>query len=199
MLFEIDSQYGHIVVDSPQGPVYQADGVLVDEKNPRPCAGCNARIEGGHDPCIADLPDVYQACCGHGLDRTSGNDRPNGYVAFKNGRCMRFSGLLGGERIRLAVEAVNSGDALPDGFQFDETRAWWEGLTDEQRSYVQQNIPRRLAAQVLKVTGSPGSQAFQSGEAPWFDGLKDEHKEAVWANLGTMLADLVQESLIMVG
>jgi len=197
MLFKIDSQYGHIVEDTPQGPVYQADGVLVDESNPRPCAGCNARISGGHDPCIAGLTDVYQACCGHGLERTPAGDRPNGYVAFKNGRCIRFSGKLGGAQIRLAVEAVLCGGPLPHGFEFDQERPWWTGLTDGQRHYVQENIPRALAAQVLKVTGSPASQAFLLGEAAWWDGLTEEHKKAVWANLGTMLAELVQESLVI--
>jgi hypothetical protein len=35
-----------------------------------------------HDPCIANLPGVLFACCGHGVGR--------GYVAFENGITIRF-------------------------------------------------------------------------------------------------------------
>jgi hypothetical protein len=46
------------------------------------CRQCKMpRTPEGHDPCIADLPGVDFACCGHG-------DHP-GYVAFKNGHVIR--------------------------------------------------------------------------------------------------------------
>jgi hypothetical protein len=33
----------------------------------RPCPKCHQhRTAEGHDPCIANLPDVQNACCGHG-------------------------------------------------------------------------------------------------------------------------------------
>ncbi len=195
MLFKIDSLYGHVIEDTPQGPVYQNDKVLVDENNPRPCLGCNVQIKGGQDPCIANLPGVYQACCGHGLEQSAEGDRPNGYAAFKDGRCIRFSGAVGGTRIRAAVDAVLAEDQLPEGFVYDEQRPWWTGLSDGQRQYVQNSIPAALAKAVLKVTGAPTSAAYVSGEQPWWDGLSDEQKSAVWAYMGTMLAELVQESL----
>jgi hypothetical protein len=34
----------------------------------RRCPACfELRTMAGHDPCIADLPGVYSACCGHGV------------------------------------------------------------------------------------------------------------------------------------
>jgi hypothetical protein len=34
----------------------------------RPCPKCGERrTADGHDPCIADLPGVVSACCGHGV------------------------------------------------------------------------------------------------------------------------------------
>lgn len=40
------------------------------------------RTEDGHDPCIANLPGVIYACCGHGEEK--------GYLKFEDGRCLRF-------------------------------------------------------------------------------------------------------------
>lgn len=53
---------------------YYEDGVgwrFEDDGEPvtdvRPCGSCHRRrTERGHDPCIADLPGVSNACCGHG-------------------------------------------------------------------------------------------------------------------------------------
>lgn len=45
------------------------------------CVVCKKRrTEKGHDPCIADLPGVAFACCGHG---------GIGYVCFENGQVIR--------------------------------------------------------------------------------------------------------------
>lgn len=40
------------------------------------------RTDEGHDPCIANLPGVLFACCGHG--------EPNGYIKFVDGRSIFF-------------------------------------------------------------------------------------------------------------
>ena len=46
------------------------------------CENCGKRRTAkGHDPCIADLPGVLFACCGHG--------QHDGYVHFKNGMTLR--------------------------------------------------------------------------------------------------------------
>lgn len=47
------------------------------------CVGCGERrTSEGHDPCIANLPGVIFACCGHG--------NRDGYIKFEDGRCLRF-------------------------------------------------------------------------------------------------------------
>lgn len=43
------------------------------------------RTENGHDPCIANLPGVLYACCGHGVTY--------GYIKFTDGRYLRFQPL----------------------------------------------------------------------------------------------------------
>lgn len=40
------------------------------------------RTPEGHDPCIANLPGVSFACCGHGIDK--------GYIKFTDGRILDF-------------------------------------------------------------------------------------------------------------
>lgn len=50
--------------------------------NPRKCPTCDKYpTDEGHDPCIANLPGVNYACCGHGV-------RP-GYISFEDGRVIR--------------------------------------------------------------------------------------------------------------
>lgn len=52
------------------------------EENERPCVKCGEMpTDEGHDPCIANLPGVENACCGHGVER--------GYVAFEDGTVIR--------------------------------------------------------------------------------------------------------------
>jgi hypothetical protein len=47
----------------------------------RRCPVCDEReTPDGHDPCIANLPDVFAACCGHGLPC----GRQSAYVMFKH-------------------------------------------------------------------------------------------------------------------
>ena len=40
----------------------------------------------GHDPCLADLPGVVNACCGHGF--------MGGYATLHNGFCLRAKRLI---------------------------------------------------------------------------------------------------------
>lgn len=48
------------------------------------CNNCHqVRTPEGHDPCIANLPGVLFACCGHGIE--------TGYIKFEDGRCLRFN------------------------------------------------------------------------------------------------------------
>lgn len=50
------------------------------------CVKCKLpRTEKGHDPCLANLPGVKFACCGHGVE--------NGYIYFENGIVIRFHEL----------------------------------------------------------------------------------------------------------
>jgi hypothetical protein len=57
----------------------------------RKCPKCAAHVtEDGADPCIANLPGVVAACCGHGFDdETLGK----GYILFSDGTCIRFTGF----------------------------------------------------------------------------------------------------------
>ena len=196
MLFKKDSIHGHVVVDTDSGPIYESDGAPVDKANQRPCLKCGACIKNDEqDPCIANLPGAYQACCGHGLDKSPVHGNPNGYVAFNDGRSIRFSGFVGGERIRAAVDAVLAGEPLPDGFEFDNTRMWWEGLSDAQRAYVQANMTRGLSQLVREATNAEPSTKIISGEAMWYEGLNEEQKSHVMNSMPRMLAGLVQEAL----
>lgn len=48
----------------------------------RPCVKCGKYVTPeGHDACIANLPGVVNACCGHGVEK--------GYIHFKDGRVIR--------------------------------------------------------------------------------------------------------------
>lgn len=55
---------------------------ILDNPESFPCNLCGAKepTEEGHDPCIANLPGVEYACCGHG--------KGTGYVKFTDGRTM---------------------------------------------------------------------------------------------------------------
>lgn len=47
------------------------------------CKLCKkGRTQDGHDPCIANLPGVLFACCGHGID--------TGNIVFVDGRNLEF-------------------------------------------------------------------------------------------------------------
>lgn len=57
------------------------------------CPECHLeRTPDGHDPCVAGLPGVRSACCGHGIRC--------GYIVFDDGRTLKID-LLGWEQLAL--------------------------------------------------------------------------------------------------
>lgn len=53
--------------------------------NKEACKTCGLyQTPEGHDPCIANLPGVKNACCGHGNSNV-------GYIQFVNGKVIRFN------------------------------------------------------------------------------------------------------------
>ena len=71
---------GHHIIWKDGEWEYEDGEVPIDEE--RPCVKCGEMpTEKGHDPCIAGLPGVENACCGHGVQR--------GYVSFENGTTIR--------------------------------------------------------------------------------------------------------------
>ena len=62
------------------------DALVSETQNERPCGHCGKPTpESGHDPCIANLPGVVNACCGHGYPGDA-------FVVFADGQ--RLSGFL---------------------------------------------------------------------------------------------------------
>jgi hypothetical protein len=56
------------------------DAPVRDHWRTRPCGKCGELLtKKRHDACIADLPGVNNACCGHGHDEDA-------YVDFEDGR-----------------------------------------------------------------------------------------------------------------
>jgi len=68
---------------------YNDTNELIKESPDRECNHCGKyQTEEGHDPCIANLPGVEQACCGHG--------KSGGYLVFggwRDGTALRFDCL----------------------------------------------------------------------------------------------------------
>lgn len=62
---------------------YEDTNEIIDDNKPRKCPKCNLYpTKDDHDPCIANLPNVKYACCGHG--KTNG-----AYISFENGDIIR--------------------------------------------------------------------------------------------------------------
>jgi hypothetical protein len=76
--------FGHpYYFDGDGVPRYCDNHEEVDWDNTRPCRKCGGlRTPEGHDPCIANLPGVTAACCGHGAGI--------GYIGFKGHRTIYF-------------------------------------------------------------------------------------------------------------
>lgn len=81
--------FGHPIFQDTEGSWrYLNDGSLFNFDRPKPCPKCHKeRLENGHDPCIANLPNVKNACCGHGL---VGKD----YVSTTENRRMSLKNYL---------------------------------------------------------------------------------------------------------
>jgi len=78
------------------------------------CPECQKyRTNEGHDPCIANLPGVANACCGHGGS--------GGYAAFEDGRIIRgrWDHLGGIGFDRLIVEAFRWAQMIRDSGRTD--------------------------------------------------------------------------------
>jgi hypothetical protein len=75
---------GHeIVLTDEHGWIYSDTGKPTLDDPARPCGYCDRpNTPEGHDACLADLPGVINACCGHGEPRKS-------YIQFADGRCVR--------------------------------------------------------------------------------------------------------------
>lgn len=63
---------------------YSDDHSSLKDSPTRKCPRCEKLdTKEGHDHCIANLPNVDYACCGHGVD--------DGYVKMSNGKTIRFN------------------------------------------------------------------------------------------------------------
>ncbi len=198
MLFPIDTLYGHIVIDTPDGSVYQDDQTPVTPATLRPCLSCGEKCTGGeHDPCILNLPETEAACCGHGLERSPNGNLP-GYVSLKDGRSLRFSGTVGSSLIRKAVDAALACEELPSGFYFDEQKMWWAGLTNTQRQYVYDRMTSMLAniRQELRPNEpSSISQKIIDGKMLWYEELTQAEKDIGFSAIPNFLGELAKEAI----
>jgi len=75
--------FGHLVFWDfyKQEWVYE-DGITINDYRQCPKCGKTATND-GHDPCLANLTGVKNACCGHGVQE--------GYIQFQNGTTIRFN------------------------------------------------------------------------------------------------------------
>ncbi len=79
-----DSHRGNNIELVGDNWIYSDTKELVSEThNERPCGKCNEiRTPEGHDPCLGTLPNVMNACCGHGNNNQS-------YIQYENGQILR--------------------------------------------------------------------------------------------------------------
>jgi hypothetical protein len=76
---------GHAECRDQDGKLRHTDDLSVcagSERCERACVACGLAPVDGHDACIANLPGVTFACCGHG-------DPAQAYVKFENGVILR--------------------------------------------------------------------------------------------------------------
>lgn len=79
------------------------DGEVMDAANQRPCVQCGEPATAdGHDPCIANLPGVAFACCGHGVTPA--------YADLGDGRVVE---AVNGHELRAALAAVRFSEVQP--------------------------------------------------------------------------------------
>lgn len=197
MVWKIDERYGHLVENADDGSeVYLDDRTPVTKETLRPCLKCSLPCAPGkHDPCIANLPGTTNACCGHGLEFWPDGRQRRGYVALEDGRSFRFSPLADAESIREATALALQEKPLPEGFVYDERKAWWTGMTQVQYDYVIAGMPaiiRKAVEQVMR--GQPLNEAYLQGKALWWTGLSEEQKREVFALLHTSVDELAAEA-----
>jgi hypothetical protein len=87
------------------------------------CVKCGLkRTAAGHDPCIANLPGVRHACCGHGVH--------SGYIYFENGILIngQFDELKYDPEFDEPWEIAGCFEIayLPDGFGTSRDGGWVE-------------------------------------------------------------------------
>lgn len=86
--------------------VYCDTGQPVADWPDRPCGYCGAaNTADGHDACIANLPDVAGACCGHGVERDA-------YVLFDDGRWIGGREALDWQGKAAADSTASEGDMI---------------------------------------------------------------------------------------
>jgi hypothetical protein len=85
-----DSDYlrGHPIHHDGEQWRYTNTGAPTATAEERPCGHCGGlRTAEGHDACLGTLPDVLNACCGHGQERAA-------YIVFSDGRRLAGSDAL---------------------------------------------------------------------------------------------------------
>lgn len=85
--------HGHDIITDKDGVTRYCDDLSeVTADNLRPCPRCNLNPTdfGGHDPCMAALPGVRNACCGHGKDEA--------FVEFEDGRMILGKFTIGARK-----------------------------------------------------------------------------------------------------
>lgn len=71
--------YGHAIHwdEIADGWRYSDNDALIDVEGKRLCPKCKrGPTKDGHDPCIANLPGIISACCGHGVE--------DGFILFED-------------------------------------------------------------------------------------------------------------------
>jgi hypothetical protein len=73
--------------DTTQEWHYDVTGENIRDVPVPPCPVCKMLpTKDGHDACIANLPGVKFACCGHGVTGY-------GYISFEDGRSFKVDGM----------------------------------------------------------------------------------------------------------
>lgn len=85
----------------------------------RPCGKCGLYTPpNGHDPCIANLPGVHNACCGHGETREA-------YVVFTDGRRIAGKKAIKWQKQQASCPIVDDPYAPADQADREALLAWW--------------------------------------------------------------------------
>lgn len=78
-----DRYRGHLIEITKDRWVYSDTHTPVSCNPDRPCGHCGlANTPEGHDGCLGTLPNVMNACCGHGNERQA-------YIMYDNGNIIR--------------------------------------------------------------------------------------------------------------